>query len=203
MYVAKPGEVFQQLGGNFQGVDINCPKYKISNLGNIVDIETGFPKSITNNEDEYPTTNINSKQTSIHIMVALIFVPGRTEENCFVNHKDENKNNFVATNLEWGSVSYNNKYSAYKTSIPVKKISMETGEVLGVFDSRVDAAKSLGKNSSAGSDIGKACSGEATHAFGFYWRDIPFEEIENYPELTINQRKAMYPPKMSSTTSTT
>ena len=120
------------------------------------------------------------------------FVPGRTENKSFPNHLDENKTNFIAENLEWSTRSENNKYSAYKISIPVKKISIETGEVLAVFDSRVDAAKSLGKNSKSGSDISKVCNGDAKTAFGFYWENIPFDEFKNYPELTINKRKELY-----------
>jgi hypothetical protein len=205
IYTAKPGEIFQILNGNFQGVDINYPKYKISNLGNIVNIEKGFLKTINSKNRAYPETNFSNegeqKMFGVHILVALVFVPGRTEERSSVNHKDEIKTNFLATNLEWSTGSENTKYSSYKISIPVKKISIQTGEILAVYNSRVEAAISMGKNPKSAGNIGQVCNGETSHAFGFHWKDIPFEEIEKYPELIINQRKAMHSSKETSDSS--
>ena len=42
-----------------------------------------------------------SRQFSAHILVASFFIEGKSEERCFVNHRDENKLNCHYTNLEW------------------------------------------------------------------------------------------------------
>jgi hypothetical protein len=193
IYISTLGEYFIMLFGNFQGVNLEFEKYMISNYGTIVNVKTGYSKKFLI-PNGYPMIalrqNGKSKSEMVHVLLALVFVPGRTEEKCFVNHLNERKNIFDITNLQWVTLSENMKYSSYKTSKPVKKISLESGEILGVYDSRVEGAFSCGKTGN--SEIGKVCNGEAKSACGYFWKNVEFDEIVNYPELTINKRKELY-----------
>lgn len=192
-YKCKPGEYFVMLYGNFQGITLEYENYMASNFGTFLNIKKGYAMKFSNGQ--YPLIHFrkNGKNyvESVHVLLALLFVPGRTEESCFVNHLNEKKGDFKIENLQWCTLSENNKYSSYKKSLPVKKICMQTGKVISVHDSRVDGAKSCGKVD--GGYINLVCKGEAYSAFEFFWQDIPFDEISNYPELTLNKRKEMFP----------
>lgn len=54
---------------------------------------------------------IGDKNLSVHRLVALCFVDGKTEEKNTVNHKDGDPLNNHYTNLEWVSQSENNKHA--------------------------------------------------------------------------------------------
>jgi len=52
-----------------------------------------------------------SRSYAAHILVASFFVDGKTEERCFVNHRDEDKLNPHYLNLEWVTQKENVNYS--------------------------------------------------------------------------------------------
>ena len=191
-YVCKSGEVFTVLCGNFQGIELCYDNYMISNFGTIIDVEKGYSKSVYSSEYDYPQIGLykNGKGTdfTVHKLVALVHVPGRTDEKDCVNHLDEDIYNFRADNLNWVSQSENMKYSSYRLGKPVKKIDMETGKIVGVYDSRMKGSISCGKAKSV--NISLVCRGDRKSAYGFYWQDIEKEEIPLYPELTINKMQA-------------
>jgi hypothetical protein len=190
-YVCKPGEYFRMLKGNFQGTELDYDNYMISNFGTLINVFTEFSKRFV--YDGYPTCNLSKsnkqKIFSIHRLVGLVFVHGKTSEKNELNHKDENILNFNASNLEWVSRSENMKYSAYKRGTPVKKICMETNKVINVFNSYSEGARSCGKSGTKSWCITKACTKEYKYAFGYFWEDIKLEDIPNYPQLEINIRK--------------
>lgn len=195
MYICKKGEYFIQLSGTFQGIEINYENYMISNFGNIIDVNKGYKKAYSDVGYPYVTLakffNREKENFYVHFLNALLFVPGRTEEKNEVHHKDENPLNYHPNNLEWVSHSENVQKSAYRNGIPVKKICMETGQVLGIYDSRADGAASCGKSKKAAGPIGKAINPNSTtvSAYGFYWEDIKQEDISKYLQLKRNQRQ--------------
>ena len=192
-YICKEGEIFKRIIGDFQGIILEYGNYMISNYGTLIDIKKGHAKSHYIAEYDYPTVSLHNENgslgVSIHKLIGLIFVSGRSEECNEINHLDEDIYNFRADNLKWVSHVENIKYSAYKQGKPVKKICMKTGNILGVYDSRIDGARSCGFERSV--DISYVCSGERKSAYGYFWENILFDEIELYPELKINQMRAI------------
>jgi hypothetical protein len=104
IYVPKEGEVFKLLYGYFQGVFLGYDIYALSNYGTLINIITGLKKKI-NFSNSYPLHSLKQngkgELIDVHTLVALLFVEGRTDERCIINHKDENKQNFHYSNLEW------------------------------------------------------------------------------------------------------
>ena len=66
---------------------------------------------------------------TVHRMVAIAFVPGRTAERNVVNHKDCNKRNNTPENLEWVTAGENNKH-AYRMGRKVRRHAKMRGGLL-------------------------------------------------------------------------
>ena len=83
------------------------------------------------------------KAELIHRLVAIAFIPNPNELPQ-VNHKDENKDNNCADNLEWCDTKYNNTYGTrlYRAAESCKK-PIYCVELDKVFDSGTEAAKEL------------------------------------------------------------
>lgn len=122
----------------------------------------------------------------VHRLVAAAFI-----ENPLnlpnVNHKDENKKNNSAENLEWCSQSYNTKYSADKhperklngmakntgcrykqvtSARPVQQIS-RNGEVIKTWDCPRTIYHETGMSDWS---IAECCRGNRKTAYGYVWR---------------------------------
>lgn len=98
---------------------IDHEDYQVSNLGRVRNAETGrILKQYWNGgrkRDGYLRvdlrTNKKTYKLSVHRLVALAFIPNPDPENLIqVNHKDENKSNNHADNLEWCDATYNINY---------------------------------------------------------------------------------------------
>lgn len=95
------------------------------------------------------------RQVAVHRIVAETFIPNPDNKKC-VNHKDGNKLNNRASNLEWASYQENNnhalstglrtnpsgKENGYSVPVLIKK----DGELLGEFASIKDASIKLDIN---------------------------------------------------------
>ena len=67
------------------------------------------------------TSEIYTKKLSVHRIVASVFVPNPNNLP-YVNHKDENKSNNRADNLEWCDPKYNRQYgTGSKRMVETKK----------------------------------------------------------------------------------
>ena len=118
------------------------------------------------------------KNEYIHRLVAQSFI-GNPNGLPQVNHKDENKANNRADNLEWCTNYYNNNYGTAKArsrktlkcenAIPVAQVL--DGIIIAVFKSASDAEKATGINSSS---IRKCCLGKPRYktAGGYSWKNI-------------------------------
>ena len=158
-------EVWKDVVG-FEGL------YQVSNRGNVRSVarkdsigrkcggrmlKPGYDK------DGYLRVNLfkncKYKTRFIHSLVAGAFIPnpnGYSE----INHRDENKVNNYANNLEWCTREYNNNHgtrserSAQAQSKKVRAVNVKTGEVL-TFNSTVEA----GNEGYYHRNVAKACRG--------------------------------------------
>ena len=86
----------------------------------------------------YCAISVCGKSTLVHRIVAesFVFNPNNFPE---INHKDENKLNNSADNLEWCTKSYNQNYGSAsqrkrsKTGIPVIQIDPKTNSIIRNF----------------------------------------------------------------------
>lgn len=148
--------------------------YEISNTGEVRSINPRYKnKSILKqslNNKGYKTVCLCRKSVqktfNVHRLVALVFIPNPNNFPC-VNHKDEDKTNNNADNLEWCSYYYNNVYghrltkSSLKQSVPIRCI--ETG----IIYSSAYAAQQ--KTDIKQSGIWRCCHGQRKTAGGFHW----------------------------------
>ena len=85
------------------------PKYAISNLGNVKNLESNKIKRIYDNGKGYKTVSLLGKIFYIHRLVCKYFLDN-FENKLEVNHKDGNPSNNNLNNLEWCTRSENLKH---------------------------------------------------------------------------------------------
>lgn len=99
------------------------------------------------------------KKCRIHRLVAQAFIPN-PDNLPMINHKDENKLNNRASNLEWCTNTYNTHYSTHED---LRVYCFDLDEE---FASASDAAVHLGI---CRTSIVKACRGQLQQAGGKLW----------------------------------
>jgi len=90
------------------------------------------------------------KNAVIHRLVAQAFIPN-PQGLPQVNHKDENKDNNTALNLEWCDGIYNARYGTRNSRVSQKKskaiiVLDRDGNEVGRFDSLSSASKFIGRS---------------------------------------------------------
>lgn len=133
--------------------------YKISNKGKVINKYGKLIKPIIQNGYVYVhlCKNYNDKCVLLHRLVAIHFIPN-PDNLPEVNHKDENKLNNEAPNLEWCTAKYNSNYGTRneRRGKPIQCI--ETGKIYwgarelerqtGIKHNNI--AKAISNNSKAG-----------------------------------------------------
>ena len=112
--------------------------------------------------------------TRVHALVAKAFITNDDPvHKTQINHKDENKENNCAWNLEWCTPKYNcnygnrNKVLSYKNSKAVAAFD-KNGEMVYKFKSALEA-EFLGYNST---HISSCCNGKRKTHKGLIWKFI-------------------------------
>lgn len=153
------------------------PDYMVSNMGNIARADSGTTLCTKMSKAGYLEIGLRrNKRTKwhlIHRLVAEAFCEKPTEKHVEVNHKDGDKANNRAENLEWVTHNQNLRH-AYETGLREKDVSarpviardMKTG-MTRMFSSIYEAAKTL--NMSNG-NICMCCQGKRPYANGYFWR---------------------------------
>ena len=134
------------------------------------------------------------KQYTVHRLVALTFVPN-PENLPLVNHKDENKLNNKAENLEWCTYSYNNTYGEHLSKKsrtlhnPSRKecwiINLESKELMH-FDSLHEAADFLQTNST---NLANVANGKYAQCKGWYVSFSPIDAETSIPDVFITHHR--------------
>ena len=106
-----------------------CIEYYVNRNGDIKSTKGRTDRNLKHkiSTNGYPTVNLTQrlgrgkiKTVSVHTLVALAFLPppptpmGRNRGQSVIDHKDDNKMNCCASNLQWASRKFNNTKHDYK-----------------------------------------------------------------------------------------
>lgn len=161
-------EVFKPIRG-YEGM------YEISNFGTVISRcagrwKTTMVRKPVMDKDGYLCIVLKKdghyKGFKIHRLVADAFLDNPND--CpVINHKDHNRANNRADNLEWCTVAYNNTYDGKNRLYfkPVVQLSTD-GEELNRFESVNEAAKSINTDPS---NISSALHGRNKTSGGYVW----------------------------------
>lgn len=129
-------------------------KYAISNFGQIKNVRTNRTLKLYNNDKGYLKVQLviqGRKQTfSVHRLVAMCFIPNPNSKP-YINHKDGDKTNNLASNLEWCTAKENDTH-ARQTGLksqnkPIKAVNVNTLEEI-TFESLSECARYFNCNKS-------------------------------------------------------
>lgn len=152
-----------------------CEPYMVTDNGEVVNPKTGVRLVGSLKKSGYREVCLCTKQgrkyRMVHRLVAEAFCAKR-ENAPEVNHKDGDKSNNRAENLEWVSRSENLEH-AYNTGLRTNDVtpravvatSMTTGKRM-VFGSIYKAARTLGISQG---NICMCCRGRRPYANGYKW----------------------------------
>lgn len=122
-------------------------RHEVSNLGRMRHAKRKMVLKPQNNRNGY--LGLVTKQGYLypHKQVALAFCPG-WKEGMQVNHKDGNKHNNRATNLEWVTASENTRHSQYVLGKQVKPVGLfdEQHHLQRLFPSAQECNRTMGFN---------------------------------------------------------
>lgn len=184
-------EIFLDIKG-YEG------RYQVSNLGNIKSLNYHNTKKekilkprITRNRylQVDLCKNKTIKRFLVHRLVAQTFIENHNNYTC-VNHKDENNQNNVVSNLEWCTYKYNNNFgtrneragktianNTNRSKAISKALSKKVfqyskyGVLISVFNSTKEAGLQ-GFNQGAVSDC---CNGKRNSHKGYIWSYEPIK----------------------------
>ena len=147
--------------------------YQVSNCGRVKSIKFGKEKILKQSKDKktgYLHVGLCKenilKHFLVHRLVAEAFLdnPDNLPQ---VNHKDENPQNNVVSNLEWCDAKYNVNYGTRteRYSKPVLQYTLD-----GEFVREWPSARECGRNGFNPRHVGDCCRGERKTHKGFIWR---------------------------------
>lgn len=162
---------------NYEGI------YQVSNKGRIKSVPHAIKANkdggIRITEERMKTTYIGwhgyvwvalckngkSKTHSVHRLVATAFIENPNNLPA-VNHKDTNKENNTAENLEW-CTNQENQMHASKNGLLKKSKKVICIETEKIYQSSGEAERDTGI---CGRNIRSACSGRYKTAGGYHWK---------------------------------
>ena len=176
-------EIWKDIAG-YEG------RYQISNYGRVLSVQRKenswhgpatrtIPQRIlkqSENRDGYfiivLRNNGKKKTFRTNRLVAEAFIPNPNKLPC-VNHKDENRKNNLADNLEWCTPQYNDLYGNRN-----KKLSLVNCKQVGQYSKNEEliriwkSAKEANKAGFTSQNIAKCCKGKRKTCGGYVWKYI-------------------------------
>lgn len=175
------------------------PNYEVSNFGNVrskdrISIRNGSQVKLKGQilkqkcDRGYMRVTLYSgnrkqhQQYSVHRLVASLFILNQDNLPC-INHKDENRSNNHANNLEWCTHQYNSNYGtaierrvkhqdwksiADKQAIRIEQCDKQ-GNVICRWPSMMECERKTGFSSNG---ISRCCSGYLKTFKGYIWRKV-------------------------------
>lgn len=172
--------------------------YSVSNLGNVKHNKSQKLKKLSLDSSGYISIRLmkeddkKSYLIKVHRIVAQTFLDN-PENKQTVNHKNHKRDDNRLDNLEWATMKEQN---IHKKSIPL----MTGGKGVLQYDLEMNYIQTFGSIREAGrfidkdredttsSHISTVCNGNRPTAYGFIWKHINYDDIENeiWKEITIN-----------------
>ena len=141
-------------------------RYKVSNTGRVWSVKTNRERKLVKDKNGYLQIHITKNREDmwpkVHRLVAEAFIPN---PNLYpvVNHKNENKMDNRAENLEWCTKAYNNAYGSKGRA--VVRVSLENNEKKR-YATIADAAR---KNKIDSKTIYRWCQKDGGIGRGYRW----------------------------------
>lgn len=159
-----PGEIWKTITYK----DVN---FTVSNMGRLKN-DKGHLINGTKNTSGYITVFLNSIKTTMHRLVCLAFHSEPIDQSFVVNHKDLDKSNNKADNLEWISQSENRLHANHiikfnPRRVKVKRIDYDGAEV--IYESIEIAAQ---ENLCSKGNIVSVCKGNRNTTGGYKWKYV-------------------------------
>ena len=169
--------------------------YEVSNLGKIKTLSRyirnrKMPEKIKKlDKSKYGylrvelSNNRIRRKYFVHRLVAEAFISNKNNLPC-INHKDENKNNNIVSNLEWCDYLYNNLYNNKhkKNWVKVKQLD-KNNNIINIFESITEASK---KTNIIQCEISNCLHNRQKTAGGYYWQ---YYEINKEEEKKVEEEK--------------
>lgn len=182
-------EIWKDIDG-YEGLYQVSNKGRVKSLdkqswnGHVFFLKKGKIRSLCNSNG-YQNVSLSDSDTIktthyVHRLVASAFLPNPNNYPC-VNHKDENKKNNTAENLEWCTHLYNVTYGTkiersvantdYQARDAKRKVKILQytlkGELIKEWDSATDIQRLTGLKRGA---ILQSCTGKTSNSYGYIWR---------------------------------
>lgn len=167
----------ENMGGIMIELDW-LPNYIILSDGGIYNEKTGRYLSGSLNDNGYMrvTLHVDGKKINryVHRLIAEAYLPNPLPGQTEVNHKNLDRTDNRAENLEWNSPSENRQHSLRENPTQynhlkkrVEQIDISTDKVIAVHNGIKEASKLLNINSGT---IVKVCKGHRKTAGGYKWK---------------------------------
>lgn len=140
--------------------------YRVNSFGEVLSLKTNKRLKQRRDKDGYQTVGLmidgKQKLLKVHRLVAQAFIENPNNYP-IVNHKDKNRANNNANNLEWCTVAYNNQYSR------AKSVNQYTRD--GVFIKQWGCIREAERQTGCHNrDIIRCCKGINKTCKGYIWK---------------------------------